>query len=90
MKLDLELSFLALEVLSLIIIGEVYGNSELLADLVTFNLLLKAGDKVARAEREAIAFCLAALKSFAVNKALKVDHCSIAILSGSALDLNKS
>ena len=86
MQLDLELSVLALELLALVLFGELDVDGELVAGVVTYDLLLKAGDEVARAEHEVVLFSLAALKCLAVAEALKVDHCCIAVLGGAILN----
>ena len=85
MELDLELSVLTLEVLCLIFLGELDVDGELVASVVTDDLLLKAGDEVAGTELEVIFLSLAALKSLAVAEALEVDDDGVAVLSGTVL-----
>ena len=80
MELDLELSVLALEVLRLIVLGELYIDGEFLIGAVTDDLLLKAGDKVAGAQLEVVVLRLAAFESLAVAEALKIDDDGVAVL----------
>ena len=63
---------------------------ELVAGLVTDNLLLKAGNKLTRTESKLIVLTLAAVKSNAVNKALKVDNSDIVLLSLSVINRNNT
>ena len=86
MELDLEDGVLALEVLSLILLGELDVDIEFVAGVVADDLLLKAGDEVAGAELEVIFLRLAALERFAVAEALEVDDDGVAVLSGTILD----
>ena len=90
MEHDLELGFLALQLLRLVFFGEIHEDGELLASLVTDDLLLKAGDEVAGAERKVVSLRLAALKRFAVYKALKVDNSGVAVLGSSVLNGDES
>ena len=45
------------------------------------NLILETGDEGAGAQNQRVMLCLAALKSLAINKALKVDINGITVLS---------
>ena len=86
MELDLENSVLALEVLRLILLGELDVDIELVAGVVADDLLLKAGDEVAGAELEVIFLRLAALERLAVAEALEVDDNGVAVLCGTILN----
>ena len=81
MQLALEYSGLASEILSLIVLRECYVNIEVLADILTSNLLLEAGDKGTGTKLQRELLTLAALKSYAVEEALEVDNSGIADLS---------
>lgn len=78
MQLALEYSGLASEILSLIVLRECYVNIEVLADILTSNLLLEAGDKGTGTKLQRELLTLAALKSYAVEEALEVDNSGIA------------
>ena len=86
MQLALEYSGLASEVLSLIVLRECYVNIEVLADVLTSNLLLEAGDKGTGTKLQRELLTLAALKSYAIEEALEVDNSGIADLSCSVLN----
>ena len=86
MQLALEYSGLSSEVLSLIVLRECYVNIKVLADVLTSNLLLEAGDKGTGTKLQRELLTLAALKSYAVKEALKVDNSGIADLSCSVLN----
>ena len=81
MQLDLERSGLARQLLSLILLGERDVHLELLAGLMAGNLLLKARNELAGAQRQGKMLALAALESHAVHKALEVDIRDVAVLS---------
>ena len=84
MQLDLEGGVLAGQFLSLVLLGELDVDVELLAGLVADDLLLKAGDEGAGAQHQRVVLSLAALESNAVNEALEVDVNGVAVL-GSTL-----
>ena len=84
MQLDLEGSVLAGQLLSLVLLGELDVDVELLAGLVANDLLLEAGDEGAGAQHQRVVLSLAALESDAVNEALEVDVNGVAVL-GSTL-----
>ena len=86
MELDLELSVFALELLSLIFLGEGDVNGEFLAGAMTDYLLLKAGNEVSGTERKAVVLSFAAFKGYAVGEALKVNNYGIAVLCSSVLN----
>ena len=84
MQLDLEGGVLAGQLLSLVLLGELDVDVELLAGLVADDLLLKAGDEGAGAQHQRVVLGLAALESDAVHEALEVDVNGVAVL-GSTL-----
>ena len=80
-QLDLEGGVLAGQFLSLVFLGELDVDVELVASLVADNLLLEAGDEGAAAQDQSVVLSLAALESLAVDKALEVDGGGVAVLS---------
>ena len=66
----------------MIILGEFHIDVELVTRLVPDDLIFKARNKLPGAERELIAFRLAALKRFTVHKAFKVDDNDVILLCG--------
>ena len=83
-QLDLEGSVLAGQLLSLVLLGELDVDVELLAGLVADDLLLEAGDEGAGAQHQRVVLGLAALESDAINEALEVDVNGVTVL-GSTL-----
>ena len=77
-KSDLESGILACK-LGSVLLGELDIDVEALACVVADDLILKAGDELTRTELELIVGALAALKSLAVDKALEVDDCDVAL-----------
>ena len=74
-------------------LGSVLGRErdvyiKLIACLVTDDLILKAGNKLTRAECKLIVLALAAVKSNSVNEALKVDNGNVILLSLSVVNGN--
>ena len=80
MQLDLEGSVLAGQLAGVVFLGEFNVDVELVARLMADDLLLKAGDEGAAAERQRVVLRLAALERGAVDKALKVDVGNVAVL----------
>ena len=83
-QLDLEGGVLASQLLSLVLLGELDVDVELLAGLVADDLLLETGDEGAGAQHQRVVLGLAALESDAVNEALEVNVNGVAVL-GSTL-----
>ena len=90
MQLYLELTCFSCKLLCLIFFGECYVYCKFIACTLADNLLLKAGNKLSASDCKVEILSLAALKSFSVNKSLKVDYCYIAVLYGSVLYCYKS
>ena len=86
MKLNLKYSFLTRKVFGAVILGEGYIYIKLIADILADNLILKAGDKLTGAECKRMTLSLAAVKSYAVLKAFKVDNNGVAVLCGAVLN----
>ena len=84
MQLDLEGGVLAGQLLSLVLLGELDVDVELLAGLVADDLLLEAGDEGAGAQHQRVVLSLAALESNTVNEALKVDVNGVAVLGSTS------
>ena len=80
-QLDLEDSFLASQLSSLILGGEGHVDVELLASGVADDLILEAGDEGAAAQGQAVVLSLAALECNAIDEALEVDIDDVAVLS---------
>ena len=83
-QLDLEGGILASQLLSLVLLGELDVDVELLAGSVANDLLLEAGDEGTAAQHQRVVLSLAAVESNAIDKALEVDIHSVTVL-GSAL-----
>ena len=83
-QLDLEGGVLASQLLSLVLLGELDVDVELLAGSVANDLLLEAGDEGTAAQHQRVVLSLAAVESNAIDKALEVDIHSVTVL-GSAL-----
>ena len=81
MQLDLEGCILASQLGSAVFLGELDIDVELFASGMANNLILETGDEGAGAQNQRVMLCLAALKSLAINKALKVDINGITVLS---------
>ena len=73
-----------------IILRERYIYIKFVADIVTANLLFKAGNERTGAESEVIMLALAAFERNVVLEAFVVDFGNIAVLSGSAFNVNIS
>ena len=73
-----------------IILREGYIYIKFVADIVTANLLFKAGNERTGAESEVIMLALAALERNVVLEAFVVDFGNISVLSGSAFNVNIS
>ena len=76
----LEGSFLASQLLCMVLLGEGYNNVLLLASLQADQLIFKARDEGAGAQLQVVAFALAALESNAVYEALEVDNNGVVLL----------
>ena len=81
MQLDLEDSFLASQLSSLILGGEGDVDVELFASRVADDLILEAGDEGAAAQGQAVVLSLAALECNAIDEAFEVDINDVAVLS---------
>ena len=81
MDLDLEHHGGAGQILGVIVLGEGDVHVLLVAGLGANQLILKAGDKGAGAQLQAVALGLAAVKGNAVLEALEVDDHGVAVLS---------
>ena len=79
--LDMENGVLPGQILLVIFLGELDVDVELFASGMANNLILETGDEGAGAQNQRVMLCLAALKSLAINKALKVDINGITVLS---------
>jgi len=74
MQLHLKNSVFAGKLFRLIILRELDVDFERVLGLVADDLILKARNELAGAERQAVIFALAAFKRFAVHKAFKIHH----------------
>ena len=72
----------------MIILGECYDYVELIADAVSNDLILEAGDKLTAAELEGVILALAAFKCFITEEAFKIDNNFIVHLSCSVINRN--
>ena len=87
-KLALEGSSLACELLCVILLGEGNVYVELLIDGLANDLILKAGNEVTRADLEGLLFCCAACKSNAVAVSCIVKNYCVAVFNSSVSDLD--
>ena len=79
MQLYLKERFLTCKLFGTVILGEGNVYVELVADVLSDNLILKAGDKLTGSEYERMALSLSAVKSLAVSKALEINYNGIAV-----------
>lgn len=90
MKLDLENYGCAGKLLSLIILWEGYIDIKLVADVMSENLILEAGDELTAAKLKGELLSLAAVERNAVLEALEVDDNIVAVFCCSVVNADGS
>ena len=90
MQLNLEHSGLALQFFCMIILGECHIHVKLVANVVAYDLIFEAGDKLAGAQSQLIVVGLAAVKLFAIHIAVKIDGDNVAVLGSTVLHVDNA
>ncbi|MNM91408.1 hypothetical protein D3C81_1037050 [compost metagenome] len=89
MNFYFEYSFFTSQIFSMVSFRECYSYVFEVASSKTYYLLFKTRDESTASKFQRVTLCLAAFKSYAVNRTVKVDNYSVAVLSCFVINNNE-